>query len=164
MLKKLHTARDLWGGVDVSVDHWLKDRQDLIVRYCQLSALQDFEDTSAVYSLFANFCEALVDYVSAGHFEIYEKLVQEALEFDDGGLELAARLYPRIQETTEVALNFNDMIRGNDMTEAELLDAFEASSFLGEALETRFTLEDCLIKHLHKVHGEQFGASILAAG
>ncbi len=53
-----------------------------------------FSQTDALREKFVRLCEVLVDYVSAGHFEVYEQLIQEAREFNDGGLELAAKLYP----------------------------------------------------------------------
>ena len=56
-----------------------------------------------------HFCELMVDYISAGHFEVYDHLIQEAEEFNDGkGLDVARRLYPQVSKTTEVALAFND--------------------------------------------------------
>ena len=97
-------------------------------------------------------CEVLVDYVSTGHFEIYEQLVSEAREFNDGGLELAAKVYPRIEQTTEVALNFNDRLDGRELSEEDVKALFGELSKLGEALETRFEMEDFLIEHLHNAH------------
>ena len=37
-------------------------------------------------------------------------------------------------------------------SEAEMKTLFDALSRLGEALETRFEMEDFLIEHLHNVH------------
>ena len=62
-----------------------------------------------------HFCEILVDYVSAGHFEVYEQLTSEAKAFgDQRGLELAKQIYPRIEVITEVALAFNDRCDNGD--------------------------------------------------
>jgi regulator of sigma D len=94
----------------------------------------------------------LVDYVSAGHFEVYEQLIQEAREFNDGGLELAAKLYPRIEQTTEVALNFNDRLDGRELSEVDVKELFNELSRLGEVLESRFEMEDFLIENLHNAH------------
>ena len=100
-----------------------------------------------------------MDYTSAGHFEIYEQLIQEAREFDDGGIELAGRIYPRISETTEVVLDFNERIDGKRPAESEMDDLMAELSRLGEALETRFELEDFLIEHLHNVHADKVPSS-----
>ncbi|HEY9118203.1 MAG TPA: sigma D regulator, partial [Marinobacter sp.] len=101
MLDNCRNARERWGGVSELIDRWLKERQELLVHYCDLSGTTDYSQTEALQGKFVRLCEVLVDYVSAGHFEIYDQLVQEAREFNDGGLELAAKLYPKIEQTTE---------------------------------------------------------------
>lgn len=152
MLENCRNARERWGGVSELIDRWLKERQELLVHYCDLSGESDFSKTEALREKFVRLCEVLVDYVSTGHFEIYEQLVREAREFNDGGLELAARVYPRIEQTTEVALNFNDRLDGRELTESDIRALFEELSRLGETLESRFEMEDFLIEHLHNVH------------
>ena len=111
-----------------------------------------FSQTDALREKFVRLCEVLVDYVSAGHFEVYEQLIQEAREFNDGGLELAAKLYPRIEQTTEVALNFNDRLDGRELSEVDVRELFNELSRLGEVLESRFEMEDFLIENLHNAH------------
>lgn len=155
MLENCRNARERWGGVSELIDRWLKGRQELLVQYCDLSGENDFSQTEALRQKFMQLCEVLVDYVSTGHFEIYEQLVREAREFNDGGLELAAKVYPRIQKTTEVALNFNDQLDGKELSEQDVKALFEELSVLGENLETRFEMEDFLIEHLHNVHGDK---------
>ncbi|OZB14272.1 MAG: anti-RNA polymerase sigma 70 factor [Marinobacter sp. 34-60-7] len=152
MLEYCQNARERWGGVNELIDRWLKERQELLVRYCDLSGDQDFSQTEALRQKFVGLCDVLVDYVSAGHFEVYEQLIQEAREFNDGGLELAAKGYPRIEKTTEVALNFNDRLDNRNLSEQDVRDLFDELSHLGEALESRFELEDFLIEHLHNAH------------
>ncbi|KXS48465.1 MAG: regulator of sigma D [Marinobacter sp. T13-3] len=152
MLENCRNAKERWGGVSDLIDRWLKERQELLVHYCGLSGEADREDLDALQPKFVRLCEVLVDYVSAGHFEIYEQLIQEAREFDDGGVELAARVYPEIEKTTEVALNFNDQIDDQPLTQELVEERFEALSKLGEALESRFEMEDVLIDQLHNAH------------
>lgn len=155
MLENCRNARERWGGVSELIDRWLRDRQELLVHYCDLSAESDFSQTEALKQKFVRLCEVLVDYVSTGHFEIYEQLVREAREFNDGGLELAGKVYPRIEETTEVALNFNDQLGEGDLSEQDIRALFEQLSHLGETLESRFEMEDFLIQHLHTVHADK---------
>lgn len=159
MLENCQNARERWGGVSELIDRWLKERQKLLVHYCDLSGTSDFAQTEALRQKFVRLCELLVDYVSAGHFEIYEQLIQEAREFNDGGLELAGKVYPRIEKTTEIALNFNDQLSGPSMTEDKVRDVFQQLSELGETLETRFEMEDFLIEHLHNAHAEKVMSS-----
>lgn len=160
MLEHCQNARERWGGVSELIDRWLKERQELLVHYCDLSGTTDFSQTETLRQKYVRLCEVLVDYVSAGHFEIYEQLVQEAREFNDGGLELAAKVYPRIEKTTETALNFNDQLNGQSMTEDKARELFQQLSELGETLETRFEMEDFLIEHLHNAHAEKVMSSV----
>lgn len=159
MLENCRNARERWGGVNDLIDRWLKERQELLVHYCELSGETDYSQTEALQARFVRLCEVLLDYVSAGHFEIYEQLVQEAREFNDGGVELVAKLYPKIQETTETALNFNDRLNGKSLTEAEVRELFDELSELGQILESRFKMEDFLIEHLHNAHAEKVMSS-----
>lgn len=160
MLENCRNARERWGGVSELIDRWLKERQELLVHYCELSGESDFSQTEALREKFVRLCEVLVDYVSAGHFEIYEQLIQEAREFNDGGLELAAKLYPRIAQTTETALNFNDRLDGKTLSESDVRELFDQLSELGEILESRFEMEDYLIEHLHNVHADKVMSSV----
>ena len=155
MLNDCRTAKERWGGVSQLIDRWLKERQDLIVQYCSLSGMAAITDAESVRKRLGYLCEILVDYVSAGHFEVYEQLIQEAREFDDGGLELASRIYPRINASTEHALAFNDRFDQGDMSEAGRKALYEKLSELGEVLEERFSLEDLLIESLHNAHEDQ---------
>jgi len=155
MLENCQNARERWGGVSDLIDRWLKERQKLLVHYCALSGETDRTQADALRPKFIRLCELLVDYVSVGHFEIYEQLIQEARDFNDGGLELAAKVYPEIEKTTEVALNFNDQFDDQPLAEQDLEARFDELSKLGEVLESRFELEDVLIDQLHNAHASK---------
>lgn len=155
MLNDCRTAKERWGGVSELIDRWLKARQDLIVQYCSLSGMSAIGEVEVVRKRLGLLCEILVDYVSAGHFEVYEQLIQEAREFNDGGLELASKIYPRITASTEHALAFNDRFDVGDMSAEGLKAAYSELSTLGEVLEERFSLEDLLIESLHTAHEDQ---------
>ena len=155
MLENCQNARERWGGVSELIDRWLKERQELLVHYCALSGETDRNDIEALQPKFVRLCEVLMDYLSAGHFEVYEQLIQEAREFNDGGLELAARVYPEIEKTTEIALNFNDRLDGGTLTGEDAEQLFGELSRLGEALENRFEMEDVLIDQLHNAHASK---------
>ncbi|MDE1465235.1 sigma D regulator [Spartinivicinus poritis] len=157
MLESCKTAKERWGGVSEIIDRWLNERQELLVIYCKLSGLNAFDsevESEVLPEKIQAFCQILVDYISAGHFEVYEQLLKEGKEFNDGGLELAGKIYPKIQATTEMLLNFNDKFdtaaHCND-----LIDQFPSQlSVVGQVLEERFTLEDQLIEVLHNAHKE----------
>ncbi len=152
MLENCRNAKERWGGVSELIDRWLRDRQELLVHYCELSGENDFSRAQDLKDKLVHLCQLLVDYVSTGHFEIYEQLISEAREYNDGGLELAAKVYPQIEQTTGVVLDFNDRLDGRDLDEADMPELFAELSKLGETLASRFELEDFLIEHLHNVH------------
>lgn len=144
-----------WEDLDGIIERWLRERQDLIVRYCDLVGRGRFDSVEDAVKHLQIFCQILVDYVSAGHFEIYQQLIDEAISFNDGGVELAARVFPRIQATTEVALDFNDRFDKTPEDLEELNELLPSLAELGVRLEERFELEDTLIDKLHKVHARK---------
>lgn len=150
MLNNLKTAKERWGGVNQTIDRWLEERQEMLVRYCALSGRGTNSDAAAGREeKLRRLCQILVDYVSAGHFEIYDKLIKEAREFEDkAALKEAGELISVIDKTTEKVLDFNDKY-----LETDDLTALEADlSSLGETLETRFGAEDRMIAVLHTSH------------
>lgn len=155
MLENCQNAKERWGGVSDIIDKWLKERQELIVKFCALSSTSDLSQPDNVAKEFEKLCEILVDYVSAGHFEVYDQLVEEAREFNDGGVELAEKIIPKIQETTEKMLHFNDRFDVTEMSERGLTVLLKDLSDLGEILEERFEMEDILIEALHTTHADQ---------
>ena len=149
MLESCQNAQERWGGVNQLIDRWLQERHELIRAYDALGETPEALVADRV-SL-QKFCEILVDYVSAGHFEVYEQLTNEAKAFgDEGGLELAKQIYPRLDVITEVALAFNDRCDKGDCSDGEVV-AIELKK-LGGLLHERFELEDCLIEVLHTSH------------
>ena len=151
MLENCKSARERWGGVSNIIDRWLQERQDLLVLYCNLS---DSADGDIQASRLPQFCQIVVDYISAGHFEVFEQLVLEGREFDDqAGLDESKILFEKIQLTTDSILDFNDKYEETDDIETLKTDL----SALGEALEMRFELEDRMIEVLHVSHRDQVG-------
>ena len=152
MLENCKSAQERWGGVSDIIDKWLGERQTLLVDYCTLSdGVEEMDDASCGAKV-RLLCQILVDYISAGHFEIYDQLVKEGQELNDvEGLRAAGELYKAIDATTEFILDFNDKYQ-----EIDDLDAIETDlSRLGEVLATRFESEDKMIEVLHFAHQEQ---------
>ncbi|HTF98884.1 MAG TPA: sigma D regulator [Cellvibrio sp.] len=149
MLENCKTAKERWGGVSEIIDRWLEERQEMLVQYCALSGLsEDLSDVQRGEKL-RSFCQILVDYVSAGHFEVYDQLIKEGREFDDAdALQEAGKLYDVVDKTTEKLLDFNDKYLETD----DLVVLSSDLSQLGEALEIRFSAEDRLIAVLHTAH------------
>ncbi|MCJ8169572.1 sigma D regulator [Atopomonas sediminilitoris] len=149
MLESCRNAQERWGGVHQLIDRWLTERHELIEAFSSLTS-QDADDTTTTP---LQFCQILVDYVSAGHFEVYEQLIKEAESFNDQrALELAKQIYPRLEAITSQALKFNDRVDNGDLREHGLTTAL---AIMGQQLHERFELEDCLIEVLHNAHRDQ---------
>jgi regulator of sigma D len=95
-----------------------------------------------------------MDYCSAGHFEIYQQLLDEAKQYEDGGTELAKRAYPVLEEITQQFVDFNDKYDNTEHCIENISDLTKDLSDLGEMLSERFEVEDQLIEKLHNVHRE----------
>lgn len=155
MYTRLQTARQQWGGTSTAIDNWLEERQQLIVSYCKLAALPPF-DTQQDNQLpsqdaILSFCQLLMDYLSAGHFEVYDQIVSQCQINGSDSKSLAEALYPKISASTDLALEFNDKYA--DTETGNSFGSFDADlSTLGQALEERFGLEDELIQTLHNKH------------
>lgn len=150
MLENCKTAQERWGGTHEMIDRWLADRKETLVAFFNISLKDGF--TEEVAAQLQSFCEYLVDYVSEGHFEIYEQLFREAKEFDDGGIELAKTLYPKINASTQKMLDFNDKYDNVEHIAERQAELRDDLSELGELMTERFEYEDQLIERLHNVH------------
>lgn len=152
MLENCKTAQERWGGTHQMIDRWLEERKSVLVHYFDISVDKAAGPDDQTLQL---FCEVLMDYVSAGHFEVYEQLVREAKEFNDGGIELARKLYPKLEATTTHILDFNDRYDTAEHSQAHQEHMVDDLSRLGEIMTERFELEDQLIERLHNIHREQ---------
>lgn len=81
MLKKFQQVQEEWGGSSEVIDHWLEKRQALLVEYVKLASLQP-AISSNVTTLptqeeLQKFSQHLVDYISEGHFKIYDMVMEK---------------------------------------------------------------------------------------
>lgn len=153
MLERCLNAKERWGGVSELIDRWLQERQDLLGMFVELPQLQLSDDVPGALKRFGDI---LVDYASSWHFGVYENLLVEAGQFNDGGVQLAKELEPKIQQTTNSIVDFNDQYE--DLTSLRIQDVYqlgERLSSLGEALAERFEMEDQLIEQLHMAHRDR---------
>ena len=146
MDRTINRNGDHWRAVDTLLQRWLTDRQHLLRLLCDLSAaIRDGKHRAGARQALDRFCEILVDYVSAGHFEIYCELLDEGERFGARRCREAAELYACILPTTEVALDFNDHYFNGGSGRELVKDLSE----LGQVLASRFDWEDALIRRLH---------------
>jgi regulator of sigma D len=153
MLERCKTAQERWGGVHSMIDAWLNERQNVIVLFCSINTLKPFSPRETPLSIKVQaFCQILIDYCSAGHFEIYQQLLDEAKQYNDGGVELVKRAYPILEEMTQQCVDFNDKYDTAEHCLEKISDLGKDLSDLGEMLSERFELEDQLIEKLHTIH------------
>jgi len=136
--------------VEELLTHWLRERRQLLGRYTEIVvSLNGTVDAPTLARRQKSLCTLLVDYASAGHFEVFHALISEAESFDDGSARLARQLLPDIGDTTEVILAYEEKYSRESGERRKLKRDLTA---LGEVLESRFTLEDRLIAGLHGRH------------
>lgn len=126
----------------------VKERTEVLALYWRLAGLDPHGSSrqrASAQKLLQEFCQLLVDYIAAGHFSLYERIVN-GTERRRGLAELAQDLYPRIADSTSAALDFNDKYDGDA---CEIGESFKADlSRLGEELALRIELEDKLIARM----------------
>lgn len=118
-------------------------RTEMLILYSRLAAFKNLDGNRDMLEVLEEFCETLIDYTAAAHFRLY-RYIEEKMEKRKAVLELAETIYPRVVETTQVIIAFND--RYDDQTQdLSAHDISDDLSSLGEALAERIELEDRLI-------------------
>lgn len=131
------------------VQKLLAERTEMLVLFCRLAGLEPFREEAQKQSaqkLLQEFCQVMVDYIAAGHFSLYERILN-GHERRQTLARVAQELYPRISETTDAALAFNDKYDCGDHCEINSALA-EDLSRLGEQIAARIEIEDRLLKLL----------------
>ena len=147
MLDQVRDTHEQWTDVNTIIDKWLLERQDLIRLLCSLT---EGEIEPAEFDLrLESFCEVLVDYISAGHFEVFTELEKEARTFEARGIQLVKALYPYLEQSTEIALWFNERCNQLNTSRPKQGQIRSELAYLGESLTDRFELEDQLIEYVH---------------
>jgi len=126
----------------------LRERQQVLVLSCQVAGLEPYtpDKHKPVLAQLQEFCQLLVDYSAFGHFEIYDR-IGRGEERRAYVAHLAQELYPRIVDTTNAAVAFNDKYDPSDHP-LSLDHLSEDLSKLGQVLATRVETEDQLIAAL----------------
>ena len=124
------------------------ERQEVWSLYCHVAELKPFSVNDTVKKQLTNFSQLLVDYVSLGHFGVYERLLA-GTERRQGVLSVAREIYPEFSSITDAAISFNDKYQ--NIEEINSFDDLEQDlSALGESLAIRIDLEDRLCKLMRK--------------
>ncbi|WP_110649474.1 sigma D regulator [Salinicola peritrichatus] len=161
MLEDCKTAQERWGSVHSLIDQWLEQRYDMLVTLMDLREACETDSEAVPKTRIDAFSEALMDYISAGHFEIYPQLREEAKAFDDHeALRVADQLLARVEASTQLVLAFDEDYATPSRCQrytSRLPDWLER---LSGALTERFALEDQLISRLHAVHASPPAAAM----
>ena len=145
MLNQLESLTERVRGSNKLVDRWLHVRKHLLVAYYNLVGIKPGKESFMRLNEKAldDFCHNLVEYLSAGHFTIYERIINEM----EGASPLlaATQLYPQLEANTVELMNYYDSSLENAIDDDNCLEFQQALSDIGEALAARFMLEDKLI-------------------
>lgn len=128
------------------IDKLLQERQELLVAFGYLAGVEPYDPHKSAKQLLQEFCQLLMDYIALMHFEVYARL-EGGTERRAAVTETTSKTYPKILDITQMAVAFNDryqILEGDHLPPAMTEDL----NRLGEALETRFELEDQLFAAL----------------
>lgn len=156
MLEDCKNALERWGGVHSLIDRWLDQRRSLLVSFIELKDACDSELEAVSKARIDTFSETLMDYISAGHFEIYPQLAEEARAFnDESALQIASQLLERLEMSTEMVLEFDTDYASTVRCQQHLVRLPAWIDRLAKGLTERFALEDQLIARLHAANSPQ---------
>ena len=114
--------------VQFSDEIFIDCRQRLITYLVKLNQALDQNAQDLSHALLSRFCDSLVDYLSAGHFRVFQRLVPAPHE------------YAAIESTTQAAMAFNDAF--GDLRQIEVTRVKQSLEPLAQLLSSRFELED----------------------
>lgn len=128
------------------VKELLDQRQKVWTLYCSVAGMEPFKPNKSIETLIEEFCQMLVDYISLGHFGVYQRII-DGKERRKKIVEIAEKIYPQIVIATESVLSFND--KYENVTPAMIMNHLSDDlSSVGEQLATRIELEDELIESM----------------
>jgi regulator of sigma D len=128
----------------------IEERNSVLSQYYNLAKYTEAADSdrNTTIELLEEFCQELVDYMATGHFEIYRR-IEEGNERRDEITSLAKRIMPRINDTTQIAIAFNDLYDDvANIDEAAISQLPNYLAKLGQELAVRIDLEDQFINTL----------------
>jgi regulator of sigma D len=125
------------------IDDMLKQRQQMLVLLWEMTKSDLHHVDENIKEMLDDFSTILVDYIAAGHFGLYQRLI-EGNERRGPVLEKAQQILPRITQTTDLAVSFSERFENADEKILNARLATELSS-LAEEVTVRIELEDQLI-------------------
>ena len=120
-------------------------RSEALSLYADLATHRPFQENKNFKEELMHFCEALIDYTANAHFQLYQHMAENK-ERRKPVVKVAGRVYPKIVETTDRILAFND--RYGELSElTNKIEKVEKDlSSIGEILADRIQYEDQVIE------------------
>ena len=150
MQMKTVVNNQVWGLKDQTINNWLLERHKVLIAYCELAGVtpNELKEKALPHDFYIkHFCQILMDYISAGHFDIFEKIINQYQHSAYDRAPSLHEIYPKILLSTDLALQFND--RYAESMNRQHLNTFDSHlSILGKHLEQRFELEDELLRNV----------------
>ena len=142
-------ASEIPGGVDrrqqsrEKLDALVTSRTATLSLLTDLAGRQPFTPEPSMEKALRSFCETLIDYTASAHFQLYRYLADNR-ERRASVLSIADELYPKIVETTDQILRFNDKYEGMSLDNSIEFLAMDLSN-LAECIAERIQCEDEVI-------------------
>jgi regulator of sigma D len=137
------------GGVDrrrkskEKLEALVSARTETLALLTELAGRQPFHADPFMEQALRRFCEALIDYTASAHFQLY-RYISDNCERRASVRAIADELYPKIVETTDTILRFNDKYEAMSLENSVEFLALDLSS-LGECIADRIQYEDQVI-------------------
>ena len=137
------------GGVDrrqksrEKLDALITSRTATLSLLTELAGRQPFTPEPSMEKALRSFCETLIDYTASAHFQLYRYL-SDNRERRTEVLSIADELYPKIVETTDQILRFNDKYEAMSLDNSVEFLAVDLSN-LAECIAERIQCEDVVI-------------------
>lgn len=131
-----------WEESDTRINHWLTERQALIVAFNAVCTLKPYKLAAIVNEPLATLNCLLIDYVSAGQFEILETIF-EAATHSPKKVPFSNQIMVAWLTTTNQVLDFGEKYSANNYS---LMALEEDMNRLGRQLADRLEIEDRLIE------------------
>lgn len=129
------------------INQWLSDRQAVIVAFNNLCGFRPFASAKQenLHDSLQEFCYLLVDYVSLGHFEVFEHISDSIDKSGLANVGIPQRILQSLMNTTVASLDFSDKYHQQNK-----LDTLENDlSSLGLSFAKRLEWEDQLLASYH---------------
>ena len=139
----VQTRHELRADSQKQLQTLVSSRTDTLSLYSRLAANKPFKSNKTTQKLLQEFCASLIDYTASAHFQLY-RFIDERKERRKPVSDVADRIYPRIIDSTQQILDFNDKYDCQD--HCDHLEHLESDlSTLGVILADRIEMEDQLI-------------------